>query len=46
MNKNLKKAFLIVSIALPFLIYCVYYYSMMIKNAPYKFSEFQSIKFE
>jgi hypothetical protein len=46
MNKSIKKAFLIISIALPFLIYCVYYYSMMIKNAPYKFSEFQSIKFE
>jgi len=46
MNKNLKKVFLGISIALPFLIYCVYYYSMMIRNAPYKFSEFQSIKFE
>jgi hypothetical protein len=34
------------SIVVPFLLYCVYYYGMMIKNAPYKFSEFQSIRFE
>jgi len=46
MNKKVKKAFLILSIALPFLIYCVYYYSMMIGNAPYKFSEFKSIVFK
>jgi hypothetical protein len=46
MNKKVKTAFLILSIALPFLIYCVYYYSMMIGNAPYKFSEFDSIVFE
>jgi len=46
MNKKVKTAFLILSIALPFLIYCVYYYSMMISNAPYKFSEFDSVVFE
>jgi hypothetical protein len=46
MSKSVKKAFLIISIALPFLIYCVYYYSMMIRNAPYKFSEFQSFAFQ
>jgi len=46
MNKTLKKAFLITSIAIPFLIYCVYYYGMMIGNAPYKFSEFKSIVFK
>jgi len=34
------------SIVVPFLLYCIYYYGMMIKNAPYKFSEFQSIHFE
>ena len=34
------------SIVVPFLLYCIYYYGMMIKNAPYKFSEFQSIRFE
>lgn len=37
-----KKIFLALSIFVPFMIYCVYYYGTMIKNAPYKFSEFQS----
>ena len=41
-----KKIFLVASIVVPFLVYCFYYYGMMIKNAPYKFSEFESIKFE
>jgi len=41
-----KKLFLVLSIIVPFLLYCVYYYGMMVKNAPYKFSEFQSIQFE
>ena len=31
------------SITIPFLLYCVYYYSMMVKNAPYKFVEFNGI---
>jgi len=40
-----KKIFLILSIIVPFLIYCFYYYGMMVKNAPYKFAEFDSIVF-
>ncbi|MBU0697087.1 MAG: hypothetical protein KKE39_11290 [Bacteroidetes bacterium] len=43
MSDRFKKIFLGVSIAVPFLLYCIYYYSFMIKNAPYKFSEFKSI---
>lgn len=43
MNNRYKKIFLGFSIALPFLLYCVYYYSMMVKNAPYKFAEFNGI---
>lgn len=43
MNNKAKKIFLGLSIILPFLIYSVYYYSGMIKNAPYKFAEFESI---
>ncbi|MDB5136651.1 MAG: hypothetical protein JWP37_3254 [Mucilaginibacter sp.] len=43
MNPTLKKIFLISTVVVPFLIYCVYYYGMMIKNAPYKFTEFESI---
>jgi hypothetical protein len=46
MTTKSKKIFLIMSIMVPFLLYCFYYYGMMIKNAPYKFSEFQSIHFE
>lgn len=46
MNKKIRTTFIILSIALPFLIYCVYYYSMMIGNAPYRFSDLQSIVFE
>lgn len=40
-----RKIFLAASIAVPFLLYCGYYYGMMVKNAPYKFSEFESITF-
>ena len=43
MSNRFKKVFLALSIIVPFLLYCVYYYSKMIKNAPYKFSEFESI---
>ena len=46
MRTRSKKIFLVMSIVVPFLLYCFYYYGMMIKNAPYKFSEFQSIHFE
>lgn len=43
MSDRNKKIFLITCIAVPFLLYCVYYYSIMIKNAPFKFSEFENI---
>ncbi len=46
MSDRSKKIFLTICIVVPFLIYCVYYYSHMIKNAPYKFTEFQSIVFQ
>jgi hypothetical protein len=41
-----KKTFFILSIVVPFLLYCFYYYGMMVKNAPYKFVEFESIVFK
>lgn len=41
-----KKIFLAASVAVPFLLYCFYYYGMMVKNAPYKFNEFQYMVFE
>lgn len=46
MSNKSKKIFLALSIIIPFLIYCFYYYGMMVKNAPYKFSEFESLTFK
>jgi hypothetical protein len=46
MSNRGKKIFLLLSVVVPFLFYCLYYYGMMVKNAPYKFSEFKSIVFE
>jgi hypothetical protein len=46
MSSKSKKIFLALSIIVPFLIYCFYYYGMMVKNAPYKFSEFESLTFK
>ncbi len=46
MSDRQKKIFLLICIITPFLLYCFYYYGIMIKNAPYKFSEFESIKFK
>lgn len=43
MSDKGKKIFLIICITVPFLLYCVYYYSIMIKNAPYKFVEFENL---
>ncbi|TAF43321.1 MAG: hypothetical protein EAZ51_06765 [Sphingobacteriales bacterium] len=43
MSSKFKKVFLGCSIALPFFLYCIYYYAMMVKNAPYKFVEFNGI---
>ncbi|EHQ30728.1 hypothetical protein [Mucilaginibacter paludis] len=45
MSNKSKKIFLLLSIVVPFLLYCFYYYGMMVKNAPYKFAEFDSIVF-
>lgn len=46
MTDRSKKIFLGFSIVVPFMLYCVYYYGMMIGNAPFKFSEFDSIEFK
>ena len=42
MSDKAKKIFLTLTIVVPFLMYSVYYYSRVIKNAPYKFTEFKS----
>ena len=43
MSNRFKKIFLALSISIPFLLYCGYYYYIMIKNAPYKFVEMENI---
>jgi hypothetical protein len=34
------------TVIVPFVAYCVYYYAGVFKNAPYKFTEFDSIDFQ
>ena len=46
MQNRGKKIFLLLTITVPFLFYCLYYYGMMVKNAPYKFVEFESLVFQ
>ena len=43
MSDRSKKIFFALTIIVPFLAYCFYYYGMMIKNAPYRFSDFESM---
>ena len=43
MSDRTKKIFLGFCIAFPFLLYCFYYYSQMFKNAPFRFTDFESI---
>jgi hypothetical protein len=46
MDSRFKKIFLISAVVVPFMAYCVYYYAGVFKNAPYKFTEFDSMIFE
>jgi len=46
MDSKFKRIFLMATVIVPFVAYCVYYYGHMFKNAPYRFSEFDSIVFE
>ncbi|MGK6352718.1 hypothetical protein [Parapedobacter sp. DT-150] len=43
MNERTKRIFLAICIIVPFLLYCFYYYGQMFKNAPFRFSDFESI---
>ena len=45
MNDRSRKIFLYICIIVPFVGYCIFYYANMIKNAPFRFSDFQSIEF-
>lgn len=46
MSTRAKKIFLALTIVVPFLIYCVVYYTPMLRNAPFKLKEFKSIEFK
>jgi hypothetical protein len=46
MTDRTKKIFLGICIITPFLLYSVFYYSKMVKNAPYRFSDFESLTFK
>ncbi len=46
MTDRTKKIFFACTIIVPILLYCGYYYGMMVKNAPYRFSDFQYLRFE
>ncbi|HEY0245491.1 MAG TPA: hypothetical protein VGC01_08020 [Mucilaginibacter sp.] len=46
MSDRFKKIFILLSIVVPFLLYCSYYYGMVLKDAPYKFTEFESMQFQ
>lgn len=43
MSDRSKKIFLAICIIVPFIVYCYIYYSQMFRNAPYRFSDFESI---
>ena len=43
MSDRGKRIFLALSIAIPFLLYSVYYYGMVLKNAPFRSKDFQSV---
>lgn len=46
MSDRAKKIFLAICIITPLVLYTVYYYSFMVRNAPYRFSDFESITFK
>jgi hypothetical protein len=46
MSPRAKKIFLIVTVVVPFLIYCIVYYRPIIKNAPFRSDEFVSIEYK
>lgn len=43
MSDKSKKIYLALTIVLPFMLYCVYYYSEMIKKAPFRSTDFQTL---
>lgn len=43
MSERSKKIFLAICIIVPFILYSYYYYSSMVRNAPFRFTDFESI---
>ena len=46
MSTKAKKIFLLLTIVVPFLGYCIIYYTPMIRNAPFRSNEFVSLQFK
>jgi hypothetical protein len=46
MSNRGRKIFIFVSVVLPILIYCYFYYEPILRNAPFKSGEFVSIKYK
>lgn len=46
MSTRAKKLFLLLTIVVPFLAYCVIYYTPIIRNAPFRSDEFVSFQFK
>ena len=46
MSTKAKKIFLLLTIVVPFLAYCVFYYMPIIRNAPFRSDEFVSFQFK
>jgi hypothetical protein len=46
MSTKAKKIFLAFTIVVPFLAYCIFYYAPMIRNAPFKSTEFVSFEYK
>ncbi|EDM36607.1 hypothetical protein PBAL39_25105 [Pedobacter sp. BAL39] len=46
MSTRTKKIFLFLTIVVPFLAYCVIYYRPMLRNAPFRSTDFESIVFK
>lgn len=46
MSDKAKKIFLVITVVVPFLIYCIVYYRPILKNAPFRSDEFVSIQYK
>lgn len=46
MSTNAKKWFLVATVVVPFLIYCIVYYAPIIRRAPFKAAEFVSFEYK